>query len=110
MPRKIVIRAGTGRPIRAETSQVHPSDMTHQPMVVHHYYHDTPQNPATSSSGGGSLGFWIFLSLLFPMITVIVGIAFLVLPDRKGHGMVIIIVSLFSSLLAYLVLVRLGCL
>lgn len=70
-----------------------------QPTVVHHYHH-TEQR----SSGGGSLAFWLFISILFPCVGGIVGIAFLFIPDRRGHGALLLGLSTLFAIITYMVL------
>lgn len=70
-------------------------------MVVHHYHHADPQRTA----GGGSFGFWLVISLLFPCIGFLVGVAFLCMPDRRGHGVLLIGLSSLFGAIAYIILI-----
>jgi hypothetical protein len=103
--RKLVIRSGTGRPVR-DTPQVLPPESRQQTVVVHHYHHAQNQ---TQSSGGGSLAFWLIISLLFPCVGFIVGFAFLFMPDRRGHGALLLGLSTLFALITYMVLSVLNC-
>ena len=94
--RKLVIRSGTGRPVR-DNPQVLPPES--RPQTVIHVHAAQPAR--TEEPASGCAGY--VLAVLLPAIGFIVGIVFLCLPGRVAQGLRIILLSILSSTLYYFI-------
>lgn len=93
--RKLVIRAGTGKPVR-DTPQILPPESRQQNVIVHVHAAQPARSEEPSSGCAGYL-----LAFLLPAVGFIVGIVFLCLPGRVAQGLRIILLSILFSTLYY---------
>ncbi len=101
--RKLIIRSGTGRPVRANP-EILPPESRPQTVIVHHYHHAQHQQ----TSGGGSFILSVLIAILIPFIGVIVGAIQLGNDERRGQGLFTIFMSCVFFSLYYYILTNQG--